>query len=270
MTTDKTNMQAEIHLTQAAALETEGQLEAALRECDAALALLPDWADAHYLRGTFLAALDRLPEAIAAFERALALDASLHDAREEWVAAQLRLTAGEHLDRALCLQESGEPGQAYLACRFAIALQPEWAAAHNVHGLLLESLGEHAAALEAFRCALDLDEAFEDARRNAARVMAQLEHEDVVTVARYLNVTQAHIARNLLAVEGIEAIVADEGMGGLYGYLSVIGARVMVRASDAERAEQILEAAFECGCEDEDFEDEDFADEAAEDESETA
>lgn len=271
MTTQKTNVQAEIHLQQATVLEAEGNFEAALHECDAALALLPDWADAHYLRGTLLAELERLPEAIAAFERALALDASLHDAREEWVAVQLRLAAGEHLDRALCLHEHGELEQAYLACRFAIALQPEWAAAHNVHGMLLEHLGEYAAALEAYRCALDLEEDYEDARRNAERVRAQLEQEELVAVARYLNVTQAHVARSLLVAEGIEAIVADEGMGGLYGFLSVIGARVMVRASDAKRAEQILEEAFECkreDLEDENFEAEDTEDEALDDDEE--
>lgn len=242
--TTEPSLQAEVHLAQAATLEAEGAPEAALRECDAALELLPEWADAHYLRGTLLAALERLPEAIAAFERALELDASLHNAREEWAAAQLRQAAGAYFERAQQLREAGDLNPAYLACRFALALQPEWAAAHNLHGLLLENFGEYARALEAFHRALDLEPALEEARQNERRVTQLLQHEELVVVARYLNVAQAHLAHNLLAVEGIESFVTDESMGGMYGYLSVIGARVMVRAGDAERAEALLKEAF--------------------------
>lgn len=245
METTEPSLQAEVHLAQAATLEAEGAPEAALRECDAALELLPEWADAHYLRGTLLATLERLPEAMAAFEHALELDASLHNAREEWAAAQLRQTAGVYLERARQLRETGDDlNHAYLACRFALALQPEWAAAHNLHGLLLENFGEYARALEAFHRALDLEPAFEEARQNERRVTQLLQHEELVVVARYLNVAQAHLAHNLLAVEDIESFVTDESMGGMYGYLSVIGARVMVRAGDAERAEALLKEAF--------------------------
>ncbi len=265
METNETSLQAEVHLAQAAALETEGEVEAALLECDAALALVPEWADAHYMRGSLLTVLDRLPEAITAFERALALDAHLHDAREEWVAAQLRQTAHTHLERALQLQEKGNLSQAFLECRFAIALQPEWAAAHNVHGTLLESFGEYALALDAFRCALDLDPELEDAHYNAQRVSTQLEEEELVAVARYINVAQARIARDLLVMEGIDAIVTDESMGNLLGMLSIGGGRVMVRASDADRAQEILEAAFEEP--EEDVNDEDTGDFDDEEES---
>jgi len=261
METNETSLQAEVHLAQAAALETEGALDAALGECDAALALLPDWADAHYLRGTLLAALERLPEAITAFESALALDVDLHDAREEWVAAQLRQAAHDHLERAQRLRAEGNGEQAYLECRFALTLQPEWAAAHNLQGLLLEDFGEYARALDAFHTALDLDPELEDAQQNAQRVSTQLEEEELIAVARYINPAQAHIARDLLIMEGIDAIVTDESMGNLLGMLSIGGGRVMVRASDADRAQEILEAAFETAEGDEGFADEDFADE---------
>ncbi|MBN1919895.1 MAG: DUF2007 domain-containing protein [Anaerolineae bacterium] len=260
METNETSLQAEVHLAQAAALETEGALEAALLECDAALSLLPDWADAHYLRGTLLAGLERLPEAIAEFESALTLHPGLHDAREEWIAAQLRQAARDNLERAQRLRAESDIERAYLACRFALALQPEWAAGHNLHGLLLESFGEYARALDAFRQALDLDPEFENAQQNAQRVSTQLEEEELIAVARYINPAQAHIARDLLIMEGIDAIVTDESMGNLLGMLSIGGGRVMVRASDVDRAQEILGAAFE-SAEDEDFADEDFADE---------
>ncbi|MDX9954627.1 MAG: DUF2007 domain-containing protein [Anaerolineae bacterium] len=256
METNETSLQAEVHLAQAAALETEGALEAALLECDAALSLLPDWADAHYLRGTLLAGLERLPEAIAEFESALALDPGLHDAREEQVVAQLREAAREYLESAQCLRAEGDNERAYLECRFALALQPEWAAAHNLHGLLLEDFGEYARALDAFHQALNLDPEFEDAQQNAQRVSSQLEKEELIAVARYINPAQAHIARDLLIMEGIDAIVTDESMGNLLGMLSIGGGRVMVRASDADRAQDILETAFE-SVEDDDFEDDD-------------
>lgn len=266
METNETSLQAQVHLAQAAALETEGALDAALGECDAALALLPDWADAHYLRGTLLAALERLPEAIAAFESALALDAELHDAREAWVAAQLQQAAHEHLERAQHLQAEGNGEQAYLECHFALTLQPEWAAAHNLQGLLLENFGEYARALDAFHTAIDLDPELEDAQQNAQRVSTQLEEEELIAVARYINPAQAHIARDLLIMEGIDAIVTDESMGNLLGMLSIGGGRVMVRASDADRAQEILEAAFETAEGEGGFADEDFADEDSEEE----
>lgn len=256
MAIDETPLQAEEYLAQAAALESEGALEAGLLQCDAALALMPDWADAHYLRGSLLASLDRLPDAIAAFERALELDASLHDAREEWIATKLRHSAQTHLANASHLHEQGDLNAALLECRYAIALQPESAAARNMHGTLLKDLGDYSGALAAFRRATELDPDLEAARQNAQWVARQLEQEELIAVARYINPAQAHIARDLLNMEGIDAIVTDESMGNLLGMLSIGGGRVMVRASDVNRAQEVLEAAFEAP------EDEETADEA--------
>jgi predicted O-linked N-acetylglucosamine transferase (SPINDLY family) len=66
---------AEARTTRGTMLMTLGLYEAALSNCDAALAVAPGNAQMHTIRGLVLRELQRLPEAILAFERALAIDA---------------------------------------------------------------------------------------------------------------------------------------------------------------------------------------------------
>jgi tetratricopeptide (TPR) repeat protein len=55
---------------------SEGEFEAAIAAADDELVLQPDEPEAHFNRGQALAALDRFGEAVAAYERALGMDAS--------------------------------------------------------------------------------------------------------------------------------------------------------------------------------------------------
>ena len=66
---------AEARTTRGAVLIEMGDYEAALSNCDVALAVAPGNAQMHTIRGLMLRDLQRLPEAIVAFERALAIDA---------------------------------------------------------------------------------------------------------------------------------------------------------------------------------------------------
>ena len=62
--------------------------------------------------------------------------------------------------------------------------------------------------------------------------------ERFVEVGGFLSVTAADLARAQLALAGIEARVLDEN----FPYAATQGAiRLVVRASDAERAREILE-----------------------------
>lgn len=63
-----------------------------------------------------------------------------------------------------------------------------------------------------------------------------------ISVATFSTPIEAHLARNILEEEGIEAIIADEHLGDTAGgYIQAIGGiRVQVRASDAEAARAIL------------------------------
>ena len=65
------------HLTRATALEDLQQLDQALACYDKALALKPDYAEAFYSRGIALKKLGRLEEALASFDQALALKPDL-------------------------------------------------------------------------------------------------------------------------------------------------------------------------------------------------
>jgi tetratricopeptide (TPR) repeat protein len=70
------------HLEQAYVYEVDGEFENALRECELAIQLAPDWAEAHNLRGIVLEELGRKEEAIAAYREAVRLDPAFREARE--------------------------------------------------------------------------------------------------------------------------------------------------------------------------------------------
>ena len=78
-----------LYTNRAAALTRLGRFEAALRDADAAVAVRPDWAKAHFRRGASLFGLRRFEEAVAAYDAGLALEpgnASLAQGRELAVA----------------------------------------------------------------------------------------------------------------------------------------------------------------------------------------
>jgi len=65
---------------------------------------------------------------------------------------------------------------------------------------------------------------------------------DIVCIRTFLDVTQAEMVRGFLESQGIESDVApDASSGRLHGSgLSVGGARLLVRAEDAKKAETVL------------------------------
>lgn len=64
------------HLELANINREKNDLAMALFECERAILLAPEWADAHYLRGLLLQSLSRTEEAMAAFQEAARLDPS--------------------------------------------------------------------------------------------------------------------------------------------------------------------------------------------------
>jgi len=63
------------------ALEADGGLEGALLECEAAIELNPNAAEAHNLRGLILDLLERPEEAIQSYREALRLDPNFEEAQ---------------------------------------------------------------------------------------------------------------------------------------------------------------------------------------------
>jgi tetratricopeptide (TPR) repeat protein len=83
--------EAQQHLELAYAYEERNEFERALRECELAIQLAPDWAEAHNLQGIVLEGLERGEDAIAAYREAVRLDPAFHEARENLAEAEAEL-----------------------------------------------------------------------------------------------------------------------------------------------------------------------------------
>lgn len=85
------SVEAQGRLERAYDYEEQGEVENAVRECKAALALAPDWAEAHNLRGILLEELGRMSEAVAAYREAVCLDPDFVEARGNLFEAEAEL-----------------------------------------------------------------------------------------------------------------------------------------------------------------------------------
>jgi Tfp pilus assembly protein PilF len=79
---------AQHHLEKARSWISEHRFALALVECDAAVRIAPDWADAHFLRGTVLENLEREEAAVQAYREAVRLDPKLHGVAESLLAIE--------------------------------------------------------------------------------------------------------------------------------------------------------------------------------------
>jgi len=85
-----------LHLRQAQAAFAGNRADVALQEADLAIAMCPDCAEAHVMRGRALLAVGRNGEALSAFERALALDQdALSQAADARAAAHSAINVGK-------------------------------------------------------------------------------------------------------------------------------------------------------------------------------
>ena len=159
---------ASLHLAQAFKAYDDEQYEAALRSCILALALDPNSAEAHNLRGLALEELDRPGAAVEAYRQASRLDGSFADAREnrlelEAILAEQRCPAtvatflhplDAHIARGI-LEGAGIPS--FLAHEEIVALNYFWA--NGFHGIKLQVTTENAdLAREVLLCEPDSDD----------------------------------------------------------------------------------------------------------------
>jgi tetratricopeptide (TPR) repeat protein len=133
------------------ALRDCGRLPEALASFERALALAPECAEAHTGRGIVLRQLQRPREALRSFDRALELCPK---------AAQL------HNNRGNVLRVLMQPTDALESFERAIALAPHFAMAHNNRGLTLQGLGRYEEALACYRAALELQPGYADVHNN--------------------------------------------------------------------------------------------------------
>ena len=134
-----------------------GELDAALKSADAALAIDPACIDAHYVRGGALLRLRRPDAAAAAFEQAVAL-----------APGQARL----HVGLGDAYAELDRDQDAIAALGRAVALDPKSKWAHANLGSMLYRTGDLAGAEAHCRAALAADPGMAMARRNLAGILA--------------------------------------------------------------------------------------------------
>jgi len=143
--------------------------------------------------------------------------------------------------------EAGNFAKALLECDAAIKLDPFYADAHNLRGILLEELERPLAALAAYEQAIRLDPDFREAKQN----LAELKFEAglgprLVTIATFSHPTEAYILKSRLEAAGVWSLVADENiviMNWLYSN-AVGGVKVQVRETDVERVLDILDGGL--------------------------
>ena len=141
----------EAHNNLGNALNGKGQRDQAIAAYRQAIALRPDFAEAHSNLGVALKDNGQLDEAIAAFRRAIALKPN---------------DAVSHYNLGIALNVRGQLNEALAAYRQAIALRPDFAEAHGNLGITLRDKGQLDEAIAAFRRAISLNPNDAEARGN--------------------------------------------------------------------------------------------------------
>ncbi len=115
------------HANLGVALTAQGHLDRAVAECEAAIRLKPDYAEAHLNLGNALRAQGQLDQAIAEYRAAIRIKPDYAEA---------------HSNLGNALIDKGQIDQAIDEYRVAIRLKPDYAMAHYNLGNALESSGE--------------------------------------------------------------------------------------------------------------------------------
>jgi Tfp pilus assembly protein PilF len=135
-----------------------GDHETAVNDFDATLKAAPRYVPALVGKGQSLLALNRDADALAAFESALAVDASLTDLARRVEVLRFRGLQAT-IEAARSAASAGRTDEARAASERALRASPDSAFLHRELGLLERRSGGIAAALEHFRKAAELDTA---------------------------------------------------------------------------------------------------------------
>jgi len=139
--------------------EEPQRLAAAMEHYERALAIEPDYPEAHYGMGLALVRLGRPAEAVDRYRKALELRPDYADA---WAAVGAAMAEQRQLDAAAS------------HLRRALELEPDHAMAHNNLGSVLAMQGDVAAAERHFARAVELDPDDASARANLDRARGLL------------------------------------------------------------------------------------------------
>jgi tetratricopeptide (TPR) repeat protein len=241
-------------LMEAYRLAGDGQLGAAAQQCQRALALVPNWVEADRLYNRVLDGMGLGRKAAEVHTRATSPNAFSFDVRREGqaVGAGKRAPGVEEvLDAAWAALDEKSPGKAMRLCERVLRVDPDWGEAYHLSGCILEALGHHEAAANAFSTARRLNAATQGVSRRPAEAGAiGVEGEtfsELVTIRTFSFESEAYVASGRLDADGIPAVVVQGeivAMNWLFSNM-VHGAKLCVREEDVKRALDALEPAVD-------------------------
>jgi len=145
------------------------QLGAAVKSYEKALAIKPDYSEAHYNLGNTLKELGQLDAVVKHFEQALVINPTFTEA---------------HSNLGNTLKELGQLDAAVKCYEQALALKPDYAEAHSNLGNTLKELGQLDAAVKRYEKALAIKPDFVEAHNNLGMTLKELGQLDAA-VKRY-------------------------------------------------------------------------------------
>lgn len=154
---------AAAHLSRGEALKRENRLEEALACYDQALAIQPEHLEAWGHRGLVLQRLGRPEQALASYDRVLAL-------RPDY--------AQVHMNRGVALQAMRRPDEALASYDQALAWKPDYAMAHCNRGNALRELNRQEEAVASYDRALAIQPDYAEAHINRGPALVELQRID--------------------------------------------------------------------------------------------
>ncbi|MGA3001265.1 MAG: tetratricopeptide repeat protein [Acetobacteraceae bacterium] len=193
---------AEAHNNLGAALAEQGRPDDALSHYDRAIALQADHFGAHNNRGAALARLGRFADALSNYDRAIALQPGSADA---------------HMNRGATLAKLGRAPEALASFEQAIALRPDFAFAHYNRANALRDLLQPDSALASYDRAIALQPNHAESHNNRGAALTDLGRFDAAlssyanTIALRPGFAEAHNNHGnaLVALQRLEEALAS-------------------------------------------------------------
>jgi tetratricopeptide (TPR) repeat protein len=154
---------AEAHCNHGLALQQLMQFDAAVASYDRAIAIKPNFAEAYYNRGIALQQLKRLDAAVASYDKSIAIKPDYAEA---------------HYNRGITLQELKQLDAAVASYDKAIAVKPDYATAYCNRGIAQQELLQLDAAVASYDKAIAIKPDYAEAfcnRGNSLQELLQLD-----------------------------------------------------------------------------------------------
>jgi protein O-GlcNAc transferase len=180
---------AEAHSNLGVTLNEIGQLDAAVQHFEQALAIKSDYADAHYNLGNTLKALGQLDAAVKHFEQALAIKSDYADA---------------HYNLGNTLRALGQLDAAAKHFEQAAAINPDYVEAHYNLGNTLQELGQLDEAVKRYEQALAIKPDYVEAHSNLLFVLNYCSNYDsdyhLKEARNFAEIYRKKVIRDLCAI----------------------------------------------------------------------